>query len=1333
MKDEFRRSFLWIGLPVITALLLLAGLLLLPARAAQARMDGEAPMAGNRQTAGPGHQEVQAPSVTSVFINEIHYDNIGADQDEGAEVAGPAGTDLTNWSLVAYNGNGGGVYDTRGLSQTIPDLENGYGVLFFAIPKLQNGAPDGIALVDNTGNVVQFLSYEGTFVATNGPAAGMTSTDIGISERGAVGTSLQLVGSGHFYENFSWTGPISSTYNAVNTGQTFGTAPDLSIEKTGPTKVFIGQPVAYQITVLNTGIPVASNVVVTDTLPVGTKFDSESSSYPHTHPAPGVYVWQVGDLIAGTQATINLTVTTDLNAADGTIFTNTATTSSDYLNEDKANNTDQVTTTGYQFVPIATARAGTLGEKYAIEGQVTVAPGMYGGPEWELQDASGGISVYAYPPHTLALGDHVQLMGTLGAYNGQEQFTSLDWFNWQGAGAEVTPQTVTAAEVLSGTTEGWLVQVEGSVSGLGSCSGGYNFYVDDGSGLAHIYVDKDTYIDVCAMGAENGSHIIVTGFSTEYRGDYEIKPRMDSDVTLILTAPQISKSAPVLVAPGHPFTYTLTVGNQLGYALNNLVITDRVPVNTSFALALDGGVLDGNVVRWDVASLADQDSADLRFVVTATGTAGSVIENGDYAVTAANFVTPTFGAPVTTIADTAVHIHNIQGEGDVSPLVGVTVQGVDGVVTKVQSNGFFMQDPNPDADPLTSEGIWVYTGSAPAVSVGQEISVTAKVGEYGGVTELTSPVISTEGAGPSISPEVLDLPIPEGTSLEPLEGMLVTIPEQMTASQNYFLGRYGEVTLSADGRLYNPTNGNGLGEDADLNMRRMLVLDDGSSSYDPRPVPYLEADGTLREGDVTSGLVGVIDYGSISSSLSYYKLQPTEPVTFTRVNARTAAPEAVGGNVKVASFNVLNYFTTLGSRGAATAEEFQRQRTKIIAAIKAIDADVVGLMEIENNGDGADSAIQDLVDGLNAATAPGTYAFVSEPSPGTDQIKVAMIYQPASVTPLGAAINYQVTDDPVYTELYDRPPLAQTFRLNANQGVFTVIVNHFKSKGSCPADPSSVDADYGQGCWNAKRVAQAAGLLDFVDQLKADTGDSDVLVIGDLNAYGEEDPIQTLTAGGMLNEVAADVPAPSRYSYTFDGQSGYLDQGLATASLGTQVNDVTIWHINADEPSLLDYTHPDFYHPDPYRASDHDPVILGLNLQSPTSALVLSKNVTPSVDVMPGGTLTYTLSLVNTGAARAEGVLLTDTLPSEVTFGGWVQQDGASQANGVITWSGDLTSTASTDLVFTVTLKADFTLYGETVSNLAEYSSTNAGSGQAQADFIVKKLYTLFLPLIPDE
>ncbi len=576
-------------------------------------------------------------------------------------------------------------------------------------------------------------------------------------------------------------------------------------------------------------------------------------------------------------------------------------------------------------------------------------------------------------------------------------------------------------------------------------------------------------------------------------------------------------------------------------------------------------------------------------------------------------------------------IYDIQGSGAETPLAVKTGVSTRGVVTgdfqlAGQLKGFFLQDPAGDGNDLTSDGIFVVS-SAVDVAVGDVVRVTGTVAEYQGQTEF-SPVSSVTKCGSTspLAPTTVHLPEAHNGDLERYEGMLVSIPEQLTVDQNYFQGRYGQVTLSSSGRLYNHTNSLAPGSpeailQADLNARRLLVLDDGSSAQNPNPIPYFAADHTLRAGDTVDGLVGLLDFGPINSNSSIrdYRLHPraASDVAFTRANPRTAAPAPVGGNLKVASFNVLNYFNGDGagggfptSRGATTLVEFNRQRAKTVAAIVAADPDVAGLMEIENDGSDELSAVQDLVNGLNAATAPGTYDLVAEPAPGSDAIKVAMLYKPGKVTPVGPGVNYQVSD-PVYGDaLFDRPPLAQTFRHNATGRTLTVVVNHFKSKSGCPTSGPDVDQGDGQGCWNAKRVRQAQELLGFVQSLQAASGDPNVLVIGDLNSYGKENPITTLTDGGLVDEIAQRIGATA-YSYVFDGAAGYLDHALATASLDAHATGVTEWHINADEPSVIDYNTEfkpqDFYAPTPYRSSDHDPVVLGIELR-----------LDVAIDVRPG-------------------------------------------------------------------------------------------------------------------
>ena len=519
-------------------------------------------------------------------------------------------------------------------------------------------------------------------------------------------------------------------------------------------------------------------------------------------------------------------------------------------------------------------------------------------------------------------------------------------------------------------------------------------------------------------------------------------------------------------------------------------------------------------------------------------------------------------------------IAEVQGSGDATPLAGRTVR-VEGVVTgdfqrTDQLSGFFLQDPTPDSDPATSDGLFAFAReSVKDVKAGDRVIVTGRAIEFNGWTEL-SPVTAVDVCGTgSVRAQPHRLP---GAGLEPVENVLLTFPQPLTVSDHYNLGRFGEVTLSSGGRLFQPTDRDGV--DPVLNARRSLLIDDGSTRENPATLPPV-----VRAGDVATGVTGVLGYG-----FGRYRLQPTEAVRYLPANPRLPRPFPVVGNVRVASFNTLNWFTTIGSRGASDPEEQGRQLAKLVAALKGLNADAVGLMEVENNGQ---TALRALVEAVNAEMGAGTYAALSHPFPGTDAIQVGLIYKPGRLTPVGETRSSQ---DPVFS----RPPLIQTFRRPAGGQPFTMVVNHLKSKGSCPAGGPDADQGDGQGCWNATRVQQARALLGIVGELPGP------LVLGDLNAYGEEDPITALEAGGLTSVTKRLVPASLRYSYLFDGLAGELDHMLVGERLLKRVTSAAIWHLNADEPRILDYNTefnpPGLYRPDAFRSSDHDPLVVGLTL-----------------------------------------------------------------------------------------------------------------------------------------
>ncbi|MEB0137083.1 ExeM/NucH family extracellular endonuclease [Actimicrobium sp. CCC2.4] len=591
-----------------------------------------------------------------------------------------------------------------------------------------------------------------------------------------------------------------------------------------------------------------------------------------------------------------------------------------------------------------------------------------------------------------------------------------------------------------------------------------------------------------------------------------------------------------------------------------------------------------------------------------TGCGGSSDSGQAAPLTRTSAIRAVAGAPPCPAApNTLRNITSVQGSGRLSPRTGqlVTLRGVvtgDFQETR-QLHGFFLQQVEPDGNAATSEGIFVYLPSgAKRVARGQYVQVSGTIEEYKSssadpdrLTRISSvSTISVCGTGPQITPHILQLPVAGDKQFEALEGMLVQLPQTLTVTDNHDLGRHGELLLSANGRLWQPNN-DPAGRDAATvvaaNARSQILLDDGANVVSPVPVPYLSANdssGTRRSGDTVSGLQGILSW-----STSGWRIVPTAPVVFTPANPRPPAPAAVGGTLRVASMNVLNYFTTLGARGADSALERTRQRDKLVAAIAGLDADVLGLMEIENNP----AALADLVGAVNARLGGNTYAAIDSGVPGSDVIKVALIYKPARVVTLGPR-----ELPPTRGFLVDggvRPPLAQRFAARDNNGSFWMVVSHLKSKSSCPSDTRSVERDRGQGCWNAARTRQAGALLQWVDTLVARSGDGDVLMLGDFNAYLDEDPIRVIEAAGHA-DLLRRLPPAERYSYVFAGMAGALDHGFASRTLAPHVSGVTIWHANADEPAVLDYNTEskpdDRYAATPWRASDHDPVLVGLTL-----------------------------------------------------------------------------------------------------------------------------------------
>ncbi|MGH8947134.1 MAG: ExeM/NucH family extracellular endonuclease [Acidimicrobiia bacterium] len=592
-----------------------------------------------------------------------------------------------------------------------------------------------------------------------------------------------------------------------------------------------------------------------------------------------------------------------------------------------------------------------------------------------------------------------------------------------------------------------------------------------------------------------------------------------------------------------------------------------------------------------------------------------------------------------------LEIYEVQGSGMSSPFDGqvVTIDGI--VVGDFQGNdfagsqlgGFHLQEATGDGDPATSDGIFVFAPDAPDVNPGDFVEVTGTVDEFFDLTEITDVTDASLPPRDSVDPDELVpivptsvmLPVSDQSEWEPFEGMLVIFEQDLFISEFFNFDRFGEIVLTTF-RQFQGTQVADPGAEAnavaETNTLNRITLDDGRTSQNSDPAIHPDGeeftrDHTFRGGDILEDVTGVIDF-----SFGLYRIQPTDRAEHIATNPRPPTPASVDGQIKVATFNVLNFFTGLGDdcgptggldcRGADDTKELERQLDKLVAGIIALDADIVGIQEVENDireddGTRAHDAVLTLVEALNAEEGAGTWAWVGPANHYNDYpVRNDLIYRPDSVMAVGdpVALEHEAFDKtrPGETEPMGRPPLAQTFTQNVDRGSrqpFTVVVNHFKSKSSgCDVfgDPDTGD---GQGDCNLTRVAQAEALLDFIDVLDDDS--SGVLAIGDFNSYAMEDPIKTLEAGGLTDLVGWRF-GDEAYTFVFDGQLGTLDYILSTRSMRNYVDEVMVFHINADEPDILDYdmtfkkdAQDDLYEPIPYRVSDHDPVIVGLSFGGP--------------------------------------------------------------------------------------------------------------------------------------
>lgn len=682
------------------------------------------------------------------------------------------------------------------------------------------------------------------------------------------------------------------------------------------------------------------------------------------------------------------------------------------------------------------------------------------------------------------------------------------------------------------------------------------------------------------------------------------------------------------------------VADLLGYGTSNTFETQ--------AAAAPSGTTDVRSLNRTSGTDSNNNTADFTLSTAITPGAANQTEG----TAPSEPADPVPGAASKTIAE-------IQGTGTASPLAGsaVTTRGrVTAVFPTGGFAGYYLQTPGTGGD-LTpanhaaSDAVFVFSPSTvDGVRAGEYVEITGTVSEFYGMTQIS--VTSAAGltrlteAAPEVKATGFSLPAGEDFR-EALEGMLLRPQGPFTVADNYALNQYGEIGLSGGTTtLTQPTAVAPYGSPeyaaaVAANAARGIKLDDGASTNflkdsatKAQVLPYLTPTDPVRVGSPVTFKTNVV----LGYANNAWKLQPLAHLTAANADAvqpasfgatRTDAPAAVGGNLKIASFNVLNYFTTTGDqvagctfytdregnpitvkdgcnvRGAADADNLKRQQDKIVAAITKSGADVVSLMEVENSaqfGKDRDDALAKLVEALNIAP-PGIWDYVRSPANAPpladeDMIRTAFIFKKGVAEPVGESVIHN--DTVAFASA--RKPLAQVFKPvgATDDKKFIAIANHFKSKGSA-ATPE--DTDKGQGASNLARTEQAKSLLAFADGLKASKGTQKVFLMGDFNAYAKEDPIHVLTAAGYVNqdEKAKNSDGTAKHSYLFGGLTGSLDYVLASPAADAAVTGADIWNINSVESVALEYSRynnnvTNYYAADPFRASDHDPVVVGLDL-----------------------------------------------------------------------------------------------------------------------------------------
>ena len=1117
-----------------------------------------------------------AAAAQTVFVNEIHYDNTGADAGEAIEIAAPGGTDLTGWSLALYNGAGGAQYGTIALSGIVPVQEGGFGTLAFPGPLtgIQNGAPDGIALVDASSVVIEFLSYEGAFTAVGGPANGMLSTDIGVTEIGnePAGLSLQRTGTGDQAADFVWTGPTAASFGQPNDGQSFdGAAADpllnelvashIGTDSSELVEVFGDPDTSYSaFTVLQLEGDTTGAGTIDSVLAVGT---TDANGF-----------WTTGFLANELEnGTITLLLVEGFSGSDGQDL-------------DAGNDGVLDVAPWVRVVDCVAISDGGAGDQTYCS--TVLAPGFDGdtftpGGASRIPNASDTDSVADWRRNDFD-GE-----GLPGFPTGTTEFPEA--FNTPGAinDAPPPPPPETPDLVINeldydqpGTDAAEFVEIANVgdepvdldsvdlvfVNGTGGA-------IYDTIALPAFVLAPGEYYVVCANPANTPNCDLDDGPDTNF----------------------LQNGAPDAVA----LVQGTTVVDAVSYEGNT-----AAPYTEGSGVGLeDSGAADHvGISRFPDGGDTQSNNADL---------SSRCITPGEANVPASTSCPPPGGGPTVT-----AEIFEIQGAGSTSPLAGQNVETLDNTVTALAADGFFIQTPNAraDADATTSNGIFVFTGAPPAVAVGDVVDVQGTASEFFDFTEISGAVTVTVDSSGATLPDAVafDATTPSPvqpvspTEFERFESMRITVASGVVGSPNQRFGvdPLAEVHVTATGER-------AFREPGILHpgLPGLPVWDGNPEVFELDPdrlgLPNLE----IPAGSTFTG------EGVLGFEFGGYELWPTVLSVEAATLPVPVRERATGEHAEytIGSANLFRLFDAVDDPGIPATHctsgfrdedsdevlapaEYERRLAKLALYIVEVlrAPDVLAVSEAEKVGVLADLAAEialldpsvvytgHLVEGHDCGSIDTGFLV-------RDTVEVLEVVQ----------LGFDETLSVDGTPLHDRPPLLLTGEYTAGGPSlpFGVMALHQRSLGGIedPSDGPRV---------RQKRLEQAQSVAAKVQEFQEALPSTPLAVVGDFNAFefsdgyvdvvgqiaGDFDPSENLLSGpdlvdpNLTNQVLSN-PPEDRYSFVFGGSAQSLDHALTNTALGPFVRGLEHGRGNADAALLRieDAT-------TPLRSSDHDGLVL---------------------------------------------------------------------------------------------------------------------------------------------